>query len=109
MLLFANIIANSTEVRSVKLLREYIVYFEAINKTLERLNVYNDKVTQYGKNMARIYENIGEYQKAEPLYFKALEIQEKLLGEEHPDTKACYKNLELLRKAMQDEVDKVEK
>ena len=99
-LLFANIVANSTEVRSVKLLREYIVYFEAINKTLERLHIFNDKVTQYFDNMARIYENIGEYQKAEPFYLKVLQIREHLYGENHRDTATSYNNLGTLYYSM---------
>jgi len=44
-------------------------------------------------NLAELYRNIGEYQKAEPLYLKALNIREKILGEEHPSTATSYNNL----------------
>ncbi len=36
---------------------------------------------------------MGQYQKAEPLYLKALKIREKVLGEEHPHTATSYNNL----------------
>jgi tetratricopeptide (TPR) repeat protein len=36
---------------------------------------------------------MGAYEKAEPLYLKALKIREKVLGEEHPDTATSYNNL----------------
>ena len=35
----------------------------------------------------------GRYEEAEPLYSKALEIFERGLGEEHPNTLICYNNL----------------
>jgi tetratricopeptide (TPR) repeat protein len=38
----------------------------------------------------------ADYTKAEPLFLKALEIREKVLGEEHPDTASSYNNLALL-------------
>jgi len=40
--------------------------------------------------------NIGEYQKAEPLYIKALNISEKVLGEEHPNTLNIFNNFDKL-------------
>jgi predicted ATP-binding protein involved in virulence len=36
---------------------------------------------------------MGTYEKAEPLYLKALKISEKVLGEEHPNTATSYNNL----------------
>ena len=36
---------------------------------------------------------MGEYAKAEPLYRQALEIEKKVLGEEHPDYATSLNNL----------------
>ena len=36
-------------------------------------------------NLAGLYEAMGEYDRAEPLFRQALEIRKKALGEEHPD------------------------
>ena len=38
----------------------------------------------------------GKYKEAEPLYKRALEIREKALGPDHPDTATCLNNLALL-------------
>ena len=37
-------------------------------------------------NLACLYNSMGEYAKAEPLYRQALEIRKRVLGEEHPTT-----------------------
>ena len=39
---------------------------------------------------------VGDYQAAQPYYERALEIREKVLGPEHPDTKIVRGNLEAL-------------
>jgi hypothetical protein len=46
--------------------------------------------------LAGVYEAMGAYEKAEPLYLKALKIREKVLGEELPITATYYNNFELL-------------
>jgi tetratricopeptide (TPR) repeat protein len=35
-------------------------------------------------NQALIYDKLGDHQKAEPLYVRALEIREKALDPDHP-------------------------
>ena len=37
-------------------------------------------------SLASLYQAMGEYTKAEPLFEEALRIQQKVLGEEHPVT-----------------------
>ena len=37
-------------------------------------------------NLALLYDNQGKYNEAEPLYQRALAIDEKTLGPDHPDT-----------------------
>ena len=46
--------------------------------------------------MAFLYHNQGLYSKAEPLYLRALAIDENVLTPEHPDTAASLNNLALL-------------
>ena len=48
----------------------------------------------------RLYQAMGEYAKAEPLYQEALRIRQKVLGPEHPDTATSLNNLASLYRAM---------
>ena len=47
-------------------------------------------------NLALLYDNQGAYAKAEPLYLRALAINEKVLGPDHPGTATSLNNLALL-------------
>jgi CHAT domain-containing protein len=47
-------------------------------------------------NLALVYQRQGAYPKAEPLYFRALDIREKVLGPMHPDVAESLNNLALL-------------
>ena len=47
-------------------------------------------------NLAGLYFGQGNYASAEPLFRRALEIREKTLGPEHPDTAASLNNLAAL-------------
>jgi tetratricopeptide (TPR) repeat protein len=50
-------------------------------------------------NLALLYWNQGKYEQAEPLFQRALETRERLLGPEHPDTLSTVNNLaELYRR-----------
>jgi len=40
-----------------------------------------------------LYDSIGEYKEAKPLYEKSLKIREEVLGENHPSTADSYNNL----------------
>ena len=44
-------------------------------------------------NLAELYQDMGEYAKAEPLLQEALRIRQKVLGSEHPDTATSLNNL----------------
>jgi tetratricopeptide (TPR) repeat protein len=60
------------------------------------INNYKKKDESYASllnNLAGLYRLMGAYEKAKPLYLKALKIREKLLGEEHPNTATTYNNL----------------
>ena len=47
-------------------------------------------------NLAGLLESKGDYDGAEPLYRRALEARERVLGREHPDTLASVNNLAAL-------------
>ncbi len=49
--------------------------------------------------MAQIYKNHGQYAEAEPLYKRALAINEKALGSDHLDVATCLENLAALFRA----------
>ena len=51
-------------------------------------------------NLAGLYEALGAYDKALPLYQRALGIFEKALGPEHPETATGLNNLARLHQAM---------
>ena len=44
-------------------------------------------------NLGTLYNSQGKYKEANPLYRRALEIREKALGLEHPDTAVSLNNL----------------
>ena len=47
-------------------------------------------------NLAGLYENMGNYKKALPLYERALTIREKVLEPEHPDVASSLNNIAAL-------------
>ncbi|GMH53868.1 hypothetical protein TL16_g01550 [Triparma laevis f. inornata] len=46
-------------------------------------------------NIAIVYKGVEDYEKAEPLYQKALEGREAQLGKDHMRTKKCAKNFKI--------------
>jgi CHAT domain-containing protein/Tfp pilus assembly protein PilF len=51
-------------------------------------------------NLAEFYRAMGAYQKAEPLYLRAMEIRKRALGENHPDYATSLNNLAELYRSM---------
>ena len=51
-------------------------------------------------NLADLYEAMGRYAEAEPLYKRSLEISEKRLGRDHPDVATSLNNLAALYRTM---------
>ena len=47
-------------------------------------------------NLAALYDDQGRYAEAEPLYKRALAIDEKALGPDHPDVALSLNNLAAL-------------
>jgi len=50
-------------------------------------------------NLALTYQSLARYKEAEPLYRRAIEIDEKTLGKDHPSVAIDYNNLALLFQA----------
>jgi CHAT domain-containing protein/tetratricopeptide (TPR) repeat protein len=72
----------------------------AINK-----QALGEKHPLYGNslgNLAGLYEAMGDYARAEPLYRQALAIHKESLGEKHPDYATGLNNLALLYHDMRD-------
>jgi len=106
-LFFAKLIANAEDIRTANLLKGYIVYFESIDTTLNRVEIYNEKITEFWDNLGMLYKHNGAYDKALPYYVKVMKIRKKVLGEEHPDTAISYGNLAGLYRS-KGEYDKAE-
>ncbi|RUP51353.1 Tetratricopeptide repeat-domain-containing protein [Jimgerdemannia flammicorona] len=63
--------------------------------------VYHRQATSLN-NLAALYNSQGKYDKAEPLYERALIIREKVLGSEHPDTAQYLNNLAIFYRGQGD-------
>jgi CHAT domain-containing protein/Tfp pilus assembly protein PilF len=59
-------------------------------------NIHSVDYANLLNNLAMFYHNEGKYDKAEPLYLKALEIKKKNLGDKHPEFANTLNNLALL-------------
>ena len=71
--------------------QKFVPFAENISVKLIREN--NKKQADFISDIAYLMYYVAEYKKAEELYKKALEIRERILGEEHPDTATSYNNL----------------
>jgi|SRR5579871_1141359 len=73
-----------------KMLYEYEVLPESLRDPLAEARIR--------EILASLYYNMGNFIAAEPLLVQALEINEKVLGTEHPDTMTSLNNLAVLYK-----------
>lgn len=64
---------------------------ELWNRANEEKN--ESEIAFQANELALLYQALGKYTEAEPLFRKALEIREKGLGEDHTDTATGYNNL----------------
>ncbi|MFN5613840.1 MAG: tetratricopeptide repeat protein, partial [Pseudanabaena sp.] len=53
-------------------------------------------------NLAELYRAQGKYNEAEPFYLRAIQILEKALGSEHPNTVTVRQNYEIMYKDMKE-------
>ena len=75
---------------------ERIVVPEAICRLLAVNDNQKESTAKLFYNIAGVYQAQGDYTKALEYYKKALEIREKVLGPEHPDTATVYNNIALV-------------
>ena len=72
------------------------VAYEQQALAIAQENGYQESEAASYNNLAELYRAQGRYERAEPLYKKALDIRERVLGAGHPDTAGSYNNLALL-------------
>ena len=68
-------------------------YIDRAEYLVDRYKKEDETYAVLLNNLARFYNSMGDYEKAEPLYLKALKINEKILGNKYPDTATSYNNL----------------
>ncbi|MEI6155529.1 MAG: tetratricopeptide repeat-containing protein, partial [Deltaproteobacteria bacterium] len=71
--------------RESKFDRAAIVVEEIVAKQEKALGPDHPDVAGSLNDLGFIYNTLGDYQKAEPLYKRSLEIYEKVLGPDHRD------------------------
>ncbi len=55
--------------------------------------------------LARLYDEQGRYQQAEPLYQRALAIYERVRGHDHPETVKARENYDNLLQKRKQEIE----
>ena len=80
--------------------RKYAEGIETCRKVIQlRGELLGESHPQYAgslNNLAALYQNIGDYSRAGPLYRHSLEIKKRTLGENHPVYAQSLNNLALL-------------
>jgi tetratricopeptide (TPR) repeat protein len=80
---------------------ELLKIHKDLSKNISEKDVKNaDEIVLFYNNFAWLYETIGEYDKPQELYKKALKLGENILGKEHIYTLMTYNNLALLYKTI---------
>ena len=69
--------------------KEFVTYAESLLKTIK---TENNKIATLSNNLSTIFRNFGDYEKALKYRFKALDIEEKVLDENHPQLAGSYNN-----------------
>lgn len=76
-----------------------IEYFRKAVDLQEDLDLKADLTTSLN-NLALLYQSQGRYSEAEPVYLQALELCERLLGGNHPNTVTIHENIQSMRDAI---------
>lgn len=72
----------------------------AVEAAKNEFGINNDSYASSLNNLAYMYENMAQYQKAKPLYIQATEIRKALLDENHPNYALSLNNLASLYVSM---------
>ena len=73
--------------------RERIVVPDSVCRFLIEIGSNKQETATLFHNIATVYQDQGEYEKALEYFRKALAIREKVLGAEHPSTATTYNNI----------------
>ncbi|MGC1393533.1 MAG: tetratricopeptide repeat protein [Coleofasciculaceae cyanobacterium] len=75
-----------------------IEYFDKAIELQKEFGLEEDLATSLN-NLAGLYKSQGRYTEAEPLYLQALELRQRLLGDNHPLVAQSFNNLAALYKS----------
>jgi tetratricopeptide (TPR) repeat protein len=101
MLAKAELIGSSLSSLSADIVTAYISHIkEAVNILLRLRGERHPTVASAYNNLAYLYQDMGRYEEALPLYLQSLEIRLEQLGERHPAVADSYNNLATLYKAL---------
>ncbi|CAA6799315.1 MAG: Unknown protein [uncultured Sulfurovum sp.] len=98
---FSNLIKRSDDIQVAVDNRNNIIYFDALVNVFDILKIKNAKIGFFFLTLGNITRSLNIYSKAEILYYKALSIHKKILGEEHLYTVSTYNNLATLYYSME--------
>ena len=88
-------LVNSLEITPYTNFTTKIKYIKISELIIKKIDSKSENTAPLYNNLASLYKLMGEYEKAKPLFEKALMIREEILGENHPDTASSYNNLAL--------------
>ena len=66
---------------------------QTVGKLLSENYTFNTTIGKFLHNLAYLYKDQGNYDEALKFYNMTLEIREKILGKDHPDTAITYNNI----------------
>ncbi|NQU28384.1 MAG: tetratricopeptide repeat protein [Candidatus Marinimicrobia bacterium] len=92
------LLAAGTLARTLGLYQESLPWLEKL-VSVAQSNASEELKATAQNELAFHYKLIAQYEKAEPLYIRALEIKEQSLGEDHPSVAKTLNNLALLYKS----------
>ena len=77
--------------------KEQVLAIEYLGKAIELQKEFSleEDLASSLNNLAGLYFAQGHYEEAEPLLVQALELRQRLLGENHPDVATSFNNLAL--------------
>lgn len=91
---------------SQKNYKEALTNYKKVLDILDReklLDTYPEQSATLYNNMGIIYDNLKEFNDSLKYHLKALEMREKFLGKNHPDTASSYNNIGCLYKKLIEE------
>lgn len=104
---YSKLIRDSATISVALTNKANLVYFESLNKILEKINTANEKIGNFYLASGNIFSLLGIYHKSKYFYNKTLQISERIFGKEHLFTATSYNNLANIYERLGD-IDKAE-